>query len=69
MSRIAAELQPRALPRWAPLALLVLALAVYAVGYDQGLLLQPLVGKLSSGPGHLHEFFHDARHLLGFPCH
>jgi hypothetical protein len=39
---------------------------VYAVGYDQGL----ITAALHSGPSmYLHEFFHDGRHLLGFPCH
>lgn len=56
------------MPRWTPFALAASALLVYVVGYDQGAILQPLVGKLASA-GHLHELFHDARHLLGVPCH
>jgi len=41
------------------LALLVL----YVVGLDQG------ATSVVGGTGHLHEFLHDARHLLGYPCH
>lgn len=26
-------------------------------------------GQLTGGPPLLHELFHDARHLLGVPCH
>jgi hypothetical protein len=42
---------------------------VFAVGYDQGQLLQPVLGKAAVAGNHLHELFHDGRHLLGFPCH
>jgi hypothetical protein len=41
------------------LALLVL----YFVGLDQG---ATSVFGANSG---IHEFLHDARHLLGYPCH
>jgi Probable cobalt transporter subunit (CbtB) len=41
------------------LALLVL----YFVGLDQGA--TSVFGSNTS----VHEFVHDARHLLGFPCH
>jgi hypothetical protein len=41
------------------LALLVL----YFVGIDQG------ATSLFGNDSHVHEFMHDARHLLGFPCH
>jgi hypothetical protein len=45
-------------------AITMLALiAYYFVGYDQG-----AVSVFGSDP-HIHEFIHDARHLLGFPCH
>jgi hypothetical protein len=39
------------------------------VGYDQGVLLEPVLGKAATAKNYLHEFFHDGRHLLGFPCH
>jgi hypothetical protein len=41
------------------LALLVL----YFVGIDQGAV------SVFGSDSHVHEFMHDARHLLGFPCH
>ncbi|MDT5149388.1 MAG: hypothetical protein QOI01_1121 [Mycobacterium sp.] len=41
------------------LALLVL----YFVGMDQG------ATSVFGSDTHVHEFIHDARHLLGFPCH
>jgi hypothetical protein len=41
------------------LALLVL----YFVGLDQGA--TSVLGQNT----YVHEFMHDARHLLGFPCH
>jgi len=50
---------------WWPWALFtgVLALVLlYIVGLDQG------ATSLFSGE-FVHEFVHDARHLLGFPCH
>lgn len=37
-------------------------LAIYMVGAEEG--------AASLIPGmYIHEFFHDARHLLSFPCH
>ncbi|MDT5065780.1 MAG: hypothetical protein QOK02_1935 [Mycobacterium sp.] len=41
------------------LALLVL----YFVGVDQG------ATSVFGDNMYIHEFLHDARHLLGFPCH
>ncbi|ABK75412.1 CbtB domain-containing protein [Mycolicibacterium smegmatis] len=41
-----------------------LALAVlYFVGLDQG------ATSVFGNNTYVHEFVHDARHLLGFPCH
>jgi Probable cobalt transporter subunit (CbtB) len=54
---------------WAWPALIVFLAAVYAVGYDQGALLQPLLGAASRSMNYMHELMHDGRHLLGFPCH
>lgn len=52
------------------LAVLVLAVAtLYAVAFDQGLLQLPFTDALLADGGVLHETFHDARHLLGVPCH
>ena len=40
----------------------VLLLALYFVGAEEG--------ATSIVPGmYVHEFVHDGRHLLGFPCH
>ena len=47
---------------WAIFAGLLLILAIYFVGAEQG------ATSLISGM-YVHEFVHDARHLLGFPCH
>jgi hypothetical protein len=45
-------------------AITMLALiAYYFVGYDQGAV------SVFGSDTHIHEFPHDARHLLGFPCH
>jgi hypothetical protein len=38
-------------------------IAYYFVGYDQGAV------SVFGSDTHIHEFLHDARHLLGFPCH
>jgi hypothetical protein len=59
----------RQVPAWAWLVVAILFLFVYAFAYDQGLLLKAFVGELSEKKNFLHEFFHDGRHLLGFPCH
>jgi hypothetical protein len=53
----ARELLPFAL-----LAGLVLMVLIYFVGAEEGAL------SLIAGNG-VHELVHDARHLLGFPCH
>jgi hypothetical protein len=47
---------------WAVLGGLLAILAFYFVGSEQG------ATSLMQGMG-IHEWFHDARHLLGFPCH
>jgi hypothetical protein len=64
----AASAVPR-IPRWAWPLMALFVLAVYAVGYDQGALLQPLLGAASRSANYMHELMHDGRHLLGFPCH
>lgn len=40
----------------------LLMLVIYFVGSEDGAF--SLVGG-----NHVHDFVHDARHLLGFPCH
>jgi Probable cobalt transporter subunit (CbtB) len=59
--------QPVAIPLsqvipWAILGGLLAILAYYFVGAEQG------ATSLFGGTA-IHEFVHDARHLLGFPCH
>ena len=63
----APSFRPAAIPLvavlpWAVLGGLLLLLAIYFVGIEQG--------AASLFPGmYVHEFVHDGRHLLGFPCH
>ncbi|WP_371345531.1 CbtB-domain containing protein [Ancylobacter sp. IITR112] len=47
---------------WAVFGGLMMVLAIYFVGVEEGAL------SLFSG-SYVHEYVHDARHLLGFPCH
>ena len=47
---------------WAIFAGLILLLAIYFVGAEQGA--TSVIGGV-----YVHEFVHDGRHLLGFPCH
>jgi hypothetical protein len=62
--------QPTALPTipvnellpWAIFGGLLMLLAIYFVGAEQG------ATALIHGR-YVHEFVHDGRHLLGFPCH
>jgi len=47
---------------WALFGGLLMLLAIYFVGAEQG------ATFIVHGRG-VHEFVHDGRHLLGFPCH
>ncbi|MCW3158781.1 CbtB domain-containing protein [Micropruina sonneratiae] len=47
---------------WILFSILIALLAVYFVGAEQG------ATSVFSGTA-VHEWVHDARHLLGFPCH
>ncbi|MCV7359094.1 CbtB domain-containing protein [Mycolicibacterium fluoranthenivorans] len=62
-----ADLRAAAASLAVPVQLAVLTLlaliAYYFVGYDQGAV------SVFGSDTHVHEFVHDARHLLGFPCH
>jgi hypothetical protein len=52
----------RELLPWVAFAGVLLLLLLYVVGLEQGA--TSVIG------GHwIHEFVHDGRHLLGFPCH
>ncbi|ORV62197.1 cobalt transporter [Mycobacterium europaeum] len=48
---------------WLTATAFLALLALYFVGVEQGAV------SLFGGDSHVHEFLHDARHLLGFPCH
>ena len=50
-----------ALP-WVIFAGVILMLAIYFVGAEEG------ATSIVKGM-YVHEFVHDGRHLLGFPCH
>ena len=52
-----AELAP-----WLVFGGILMLLALYFVGSEEG------ATSLIAGMG-VHEFVHDGRHLLGFPCH
>jgi Probable cobalt transporter subunit (CbtB) len=66
-STLAPTAEPVAIPLrealpWAIFGGLLLMLAIYFVGAEQG------ATSLIKGM-YVHEFVHDGRHLLGFPCH
>jgi hypothetical protein len=48
---------------WLAGTVFVALLVLYFVGVDQGAV------SVFGSDSHGHEFMHDARHLLGFPCH
>lgn len=48
---------------WLSATTFLALMALYFVGVEQGAV------SLFGGDSHVHEFLHDARHLLGFPCH
>jgi hypothetical protein len=47
---------------WAAFASLLALIAIYFIGAEQG------ATALISGH-YLHEFVHDGRHIMAFPCH
>lgn len=48
---------------WIMSAVVLALLAYYFIGIDQGMT------SVFGNDTHVHEFVHDARHFLGFPCH
>lgn len=62
ISPTAAPIPLREVMPWAIFGGVVLLLLLYLVGLEEG------ATTVFSG-GMLHEFVHDGRHLLGFPCH
>jgi len=59
---IAAPIPVRELMPWLIFGGLLALLAIYFVGAEEG------ATSLISGM-YVHEWVHDGRHLLGFPCH
>lgn len=59
--RAAAPIPVREILPWGIFAVLAL-FAIYFVGAEEG------ATSLIHGM-YVHEFLHDGRHLLGFPCH
>ncbi|OBF80856.1 cobalt transporter [Mycobacterium sp. 852002-51163_SCH5372311] len=63
-ARIAAvDLSATSAALWLAATVFLALLTLYFVGIDQGAV------SLFGSDSHVHEFVHDARHLLGFPCH
>jgi hypothetical protein len=52
----------RELLPWAIFGGLMLLLLIYFVGAEEG-------ATSLIGGSYVHDFLHDGRHLLGFPCH
>ena len=48
---------------WLSVTAFLALLVLYFVGMDQG------ATSVFGSNTYVHEFMHDARHLLGFPCH
>lgn len=48
---------------WLLGTVVLVLLAYYFIGIDQGMT------SVFGNDTHVHEFVHDARHFLGFPCH
>jgi hypothetical protein len=48
---------------WLSVTAFLALLVLYFIGLDQG------ATSVFGSDTHIHEFVHDARHLLGFPCH
>jgi hypothetical protein len=66
--RPSAKREPIALPitdgaPWMIGAVVFALLVYYFVGIDQG------ATSVFGNDFHIHEYVHDARHFLGFPCH
>ncbi|HEY5985557.1 MAG TPA: CbtB-domain containing protein [Streptosporangiaceae bacterium] len=48
---------------WLTVTVILALAAYYFIGIDQGAV------SASGNNMYIHEFTHDARHFLGFPCH
>lgn len=59
---VPAPIPVRQILPWLAFGVVVGALLIYFVGAEQG--------ATSMFAGHyIHEYVHDGRHLMGFPCH
>ncbi|MFZ3271547.1 MAG: CbtB-domain containing protein [Mycobacterium sp.] len=59
----AVELSTAKAAAWLALTAFLALVVLYFVGVDQG------ATSVFGNNMYIHEFVHDARHLLGFPCH
>ena len=59
---VASPIPVREILPWAVFGGLLLLLAMYFVGVEEG-------ATAIFDSMYVHEFVHDGRHLLGFPCH
>lgn len=57
------ELSTTKAAAWLALTAFLTLAVLYFVGVDQG------ATSVFGDNMYVHEFMHDARHLLGFPCH
>jgi len=62
LDSVATRIPVREILPWAIFGGLLLLLAIYFVGVEEGAM------AIFNGM-YVHEFVHDGRHLLGFPCH
>lgn len=67
MSQLTARLHGTRTPAAVLLALLGSTSMLFAVAFDQGQV--AALAQAAFGDSTVHELFHDARHMLGFPCH
>jgi cobalt transporter subunit CbtB len=59
----AVELSAARAAAWLAMTALLALVVLYFIGVDQG------ANSVFGDNMYVHEFLHDARHLLGFPCH
>lgn len=62
LEREQAVLEPIRVPVWTWMVVALALAAVWALTMENG-------AVLAQGAETLHEFFHDARHFVGVPCH
>ena len=65
------DARPQVRIPWGSLAagLAIALVGFYILALDQGLLFSTVQGSTAFDQNVLHEFVHDARHAMGFPCH